>query len=222
MNRARMYAVLGFLLAGGVGIISSTQTWITLHRSDAAAPLLVSGAEVMPLLAPLSLAVLALGGALSIAGRALLYVFAVIGLDGYRRTVADSVTEVVVGGVASAPGAAPQTLRERSYEVAAGAGYRYTVRLSSNWGIGAGGWSTVSAHYLRAGLEAPVTFTPIRWLRLEVLPSMRYSRVHSGAALTGERRVLSSGDEETIQRVTTPDGDGAVDIGIGFGASLVW
>jgi len=82
LARARMYSVLAFLLAGGIGIISSTQTWITATRTDAAEPLPVSGADAMALLAPLSLAVLALGAALSIAGVALRYAFAVLGLAG--------------------------------------------------------------------------------------------------------------------------------------------
>jgi uncharacterized membrane protein (TIGR02234 family) len=82
LRRARMIAVLGFLLAGGIGIISSTQTWITVHRADTAQPLLVAGADARARLAPLSLAVLALGAALSIAGRVLRYVFAVLGAGG--------------------------------------------------------------------------------------------------------------------------------------------
>lgn len=79
LRRARMLSVLGFLIAGGIGIISSTQTWITVHRADTEQPLLVAGADALALLAPLSLAVLALGAALSIAGRVLRYVFAVLG-----------------------------------------------------------------------------------------------------------------------------------------------
>jgi len=79
LRRARMLAVLGFLIAGGIGIISSTQTWITVHRADTGQPLLVAGADALALLAPLSLAVLALGAAMSIAGRALRYVFAALG-----------------------------------------------------------------------------------------------------------------------------------------------
>jgi hypothetical protein len=153
-------------------------------------------------------------------GRQLL--FAVIGLSGYRSSVSDSVTQLLSNGSVSHPAAAPRMLVERDYEIAGGVGYRYTVRLSKSWGAGAGAWSTVSGHYLRAGLEAPVTFVPVRWLRLEVVPSMRYSRVHGGAAITGERRLLSSGDEETIQRITIPDADGAVDLGIGFGVSMMW
>ncbi|WP_309129243.1 Trp biosynthesis-associated membrane protein [Microbacterium sp.] len=79
LRRARSIAVLGFLLAGGVGIISSTQTWLTVHRSDAGDPLAVPGADAIALLAPLSLAALALGAALAIAGVVLRYVIAALG-----------------------------------------------------------------------------------------------------------------------------------------------
>ncbi|UNK72485.1 Trp biosynthesis-associated membrane protein [Microbacterium sp. H1-D42] len=82
IRRARMLAVLGFLLAGAIGIISSTQTWITVRRADGGEDLLVAGADAVALLAPLSLAVLALGAALSIAGRVLRYVFGTLGAAG--------------------------------------------------------------------------------------------------------------------------------------------
>lgn len=74
----RSIAVSGFLLAGSIGIISSTQTWLTVERADAGEAILVPGASALPLLAPLSLAVLALGLALSIAGRAVRLVFGVL------------------------------------------------------------------------------------------------------------------------------------------------
>lgn len=90
-RRARLSAVLAFLLAGGVGIISSTQTWITVRRTDAAEPLLVTGADAMPLLAPLSLAILALGAALSIAGLVPRYVFAALGAAGAGVLIAGTV-----------------------------------------------------------------------------------------------------------------------------------
>lgn len=80
LRRARMLGVLSFLLAGGVGIISATQTWAAVQRSDAGETLSVSGADAFPLLAPLSLAVLALGAALSIAGPVLRWVIAALGL----------------------------------------------------------------------------------------------------------------------------------------------
>src|SRR5690606_34606361 len=80
--RGRSVAVSSFLLAGGIGIISSTQTWLTVVRADAGEPILVPGADALPLLAPLSLAVLALGAALSIVGLVLRYIFASLALFG--------------------------------------------------------------------------------------------------------------------------------------------
>ncbi|MFE6733584.1 Trp biosynthesis-associated membrane protein [Microbacterium sp. NPDC057650] len=77
-GRGRLIAVLGFLLAGGIGVISATQTWLTVTRVDGSDPILVAGSDAVVLLAPLSLAVLALGAALSIVGRVLRYVFAAL------------------------------------------------------------------------------------------------------------------------------------------------
>ncbi|WP_144877647.1 Trp biosynthesis-associated membrane protein [Microbacterium sp. 1.5R] len=78
-RRGRSIAVLGFLLSGAIGIISSTQTWLTAERADAGEAILVPGASALPLLAPLSLAVLALGLAMSIVGPVLRLVFGVLG-----------------------------------------------------------------------------------------------------------------------------------------------
>lgn len=74
--RARLLAVAATVLAGALGIISSTQTWLTVVLTEGAGEALpVPGAAAIPVLAPLSLAVLALGGALSIVGLVLRYVF---------------------------------------------------------------------------------------------------------------------------------------------------
>ncbi len=76
IRRARLLAVVVTVLAGAIGIISSTQTWLVVTLTDGAQHALpVPGAEAIPVLAPLSLAVLALGAALSIVGRVLRYVF---------------------------------------------------------------------------------------------------------------------------------------------------
>lgn len=77
-RRGRSIAVSGLLLGGAIGIISSTQTWLTVQRADAGADILVPGASALPLLAPLSLAVLALGAALSLTGRVVRLVFGVL------------------------------------------------------------------------------------------------------------------------------------------------
>ncbi|WP_372495947.1 Trp biosynthesis-associated membrane protein [Microbacterium yannicii] len=76
MRRARLLAVAAMVLCGALGVISSTQTWLTVVLQDGARHALeVPGASALPVLAPLSLAVLALGAALSIVGLVLRYVF---------------------------------------------------------------------------------------------------------------------------------------------------
>jgi uncharacterized membrane protein (TIGR02234 family) len=81
IRRARLLAVVAILLPGAIGLISSTQTWVHVAlRGAAAADLTVAGADAVPVLAPLSLAVLALGLALSIVGMALRYVFGALSL----------------------------------------------------------------------------------------------------------------------------------------------
>ncbi|MFE5409775.1 Trp biosynthesis-associated membrane protein [Microbacterium sp. NPDC056569] len=75
-RRSRLLSVVVTVLCGALGVISSTQTWLVVELQDAAHHALeVPGASAVPVLAPLSLAVLALGAALSIVGRALRYVF---------------------------------------------------------------------------------------------------------------------------------------------------
>lgn len=79
IRRARLLSVLLALAAGAVGTISSTQTWIHVVLGDgASADVAVAGADAIPVLAPLCLAVLALGAALSIVGRILRLVFGAI------------------------------------------------------------------------------------------------------------------------------------------------
>ncbi len=81
MRRARSSAVLAMLLAGAIGVIASTQTWIDVTLDDGAQQTLaVPGAEALPVLTPLSLAALALGAALSIVGPVLRYVFGALGV----------------------------------------------------------------------------------------------------------------------------------------------
>ncbi|GAB3601829.1 Trp biosynthesis-associated membrane protein [Microbacterium aureliae] len=79
IRRARLLAVVGILAPAALGVVSATQVWVTATLADGAAePLQVAGADAVPLLTPLSLAALALGAALSIAGRILRYAFGVL------------------------------------------------------------------------------------------------------------------------------------------------
>jgi hypothetical protein len=80
IRRARLLSVVATLTAGALGVVSSTQTWLTVALADTSDELLVPGAAAIPVLAPLSLAVLALGLALSIVGRVLRYAFAALSL----------------------------------------------------------------------------------------------------------------------------------------------
>lgn len=89
IRRARLLTVVAILAVGALGVISSTQTWLIATLEGGAHPdLLVSGAAAVPVLAPLSLAALALGAALSIVGLVLRFVFgaaaiAIAGSIGY-------------------------------------------------------------------------------------------------------------------------------------------
>jgi hypothetical protein len=79
IRRARLLTVLSMLVAGAIGVIGSTQTWLSVALADGASePLLVAGADALPILTPLSLAALALGAAISITGLVLRYVFGVL------------------------------------------------------------------------------------------------------------------------------------------------
>jgi uncharacterized membrane protein (TIGR02234 family) len=79
IRRARLIAVLAAIAVGALGVISSTQTWLVVTLDDGGRhELAVTGAAAVPVLAPLSLAVLALGAALSIVGLVLRYVFGVL------------------------------------------------------------------------------------------------------------------------------------------------
>lgn len=79
--RSKLLAVLALLLGGVVSIISTTQPWITLTLTEGSnEPLDVAGGDAIALLAPLSLAAMALGLALTIVGRGLRHVLGAIGV----------------------------------------------------------------------------------------------------------------------------------------------
>lgn len=101
IGRGRLIAVVAIVATGALGIISSTQTWLTVVLADGAQhALAVPGAATIPVLAPLSVAVLALGAALAIAGLVLRYVFGVLAV------AIGAVLAVLTWGVAAEPGTA--------------------------------------------------------------------------------------------------------------------
>lgn len=78
-RRARLLSVAGIVLCGAVGVLASTQTWFTVTLEGPTEHVLtVPGSTALAVLTPLSLAVMALGAALSIVGLILRYVFGVL------------------------------------------------------------------------------------------------------------------------------------------------
>ncbi len=113
-RRLRTLSVLLILVGAAVALIGSTQTWVdVVLRGGAFEPLHVAGASVVPLLAPLSLAALALCLALTIVGPVLRYVFGALGVvigaglaAGAWRIVAETPVDAVASAVTEATGLA--------------------------------------------------------------------------------------------------------------------
>lgn len=81
--RIKMSVILAIILAGALGMLSSTQSWYVLHLSETAdhpAGLDVPGTTAAPALTALSLAAIAMAAALAIAGRLIRFVLGVLGI----------------------------------------------------------------------------------------------------------------------------------------------
>lgn len=96
-HRTRTLAVVATLIAGAVGVVSATQTWLTVEVTSAHGILDIAGAAALPVLSPLSLATLALGLALAIVGPVLRYVF------GALAAIIAIVLGIATGQVLTAP-----------------------------------------------------------------------------------------------------------------------
>ncbi|CAN7277323.1 Trp biosynthesis-associated membrane protein [Microbacterium sp. LjRoot45] len=125
-RRLRSLSVLTILVAGAVALIASTQTWLDVTlRGTTNAPLAVAGAAAVPLLAPLSLAALALALALSIVGRILRYVFGGLAIAigaslavAAVRILVEQPVDAVAGAVTEATGlAGAETVRALVAEI---------------------------------------------------------------------------------------------------------
>jgi len=111
-SRARTYAVLSIIAGGALAIISSTQTWLDVALdAGATASVTVAGAKAFTLLAPLSLAALALGLALTVVGRVLRYAFGAVALAigatllvGAARIAIDHPVDAVAAAVTTSTG----------------------------------------------------------------------------------------------------------------------
>lgn len=82
-SRVKTYTLLAIMVGSGLTLLSSTQTWSTLHLTAAAnhqAAVTVQGSAAAPALTALALAGLALVAALAIAGRLIRVVLGVLGI----------------------------------------------------------------------------------------------------------------------------------------------
>lgn len=150
-RQLRSLSVLTILVAGALALIASTQTWLDVTlRGTTNAPLAVAGADAVPLLAPLSLAALALALALSIVGRILRYVFGGIAIAigaslavAAVRILVEQPVDAVAGAVTEATGlAGAETVRALVAEIASTPWPLVTVVAAI--ALAAGGVATVA------------------------------------------------------------------------------
>lgn len=79
-NKGRMLSVVVFVFVGGLGALASSQPWVAVTMRSTQEVIEVAGAQVLQTLAPLSLAVLAMAGALAISGLVARYLIGTLGL----------------------------------------------------------------------------------------------------------------------------------------------
>lgn len=157
--RARMLAVLAIVLGGAIAIISSTQTWLDVTlRTGATEALPVPGASAVPLLAPLSLAALALGLALTVVGRVLRYAFgvlaAVIGgslLVAAARILLERPLDAVAGVVTGSTGLSGADAISDLVAETAATGWPVAAAVAGALIAFGGAWTLATAHRWRGG-----------------------------------------------------------------------
>ena len=157
--RARMLAVVAVVLGGAVAVIGSTQPWLeVVLRAGAAEPLPVPGASAFPLLAPLSLAALALGLALTVVGRALRYVFGVLAaligvtlLIGSARIGVDHPLDAVASVVTASTGLSGTAAIADLVASVAGTAWPFVAAAAGLLVAAGGAFTLATAHRWRSG-----------------------------------------------------------------------
>lgn len=157
--RARSLAVLAIVLGGAAAIIASTQTWLEVTlRAGANEALPVPGASALPLLAPLSLAALALGLALTVVGRVLRYAFGVLAtiiggtlLVGAARIGLEHPVDAIAAVVTKATGLSGGTVIADLVATISGTAWPFVAAVAGLV-VAAGGILTLAtAHRWRSG-----------------------------------------------------------------------
>ena len=135
-RRLKYGTMLVALVAAGLGLTASTQTWFTLALDDggSGAPVTVQGSVAAPALAALSLAGLAFAGALAIAGAVIRGILAVLGVLVGASIVLSAITALTDPVQAASPAIT---------RVSGIAGERAVARLVDHLDVGP--WPLVAA-----------------------------------------------------------------------------
>lgn len=116
-----------------------------------------------------------------------------------------------------------EVMRDERNELWLGGGYRYSHEIAKGWRVGIGLWSGAGARYIRVGSELPVAYQPVRWMRVELLPTIQYTTAHGNRSVTSINEAeLRAGYVEQNQRTTVLDNERELNFGIGIGAALLW
>lgn len=156
--RARSYAVLILLAGGAIAVIAGTQIWLVVTLAGEEQLIEVSGSVAVPVLSPLALATLALGGALAVAGRVLRYVFATLALV-ISVVIAIASVQIalwqplsaVAGSVAEATGISGESGLEASLAQTSVTAWPAITSIAALLIFGAGVWVMLTAHRWSAG-----------------------------------------------------------------------
>lgn len=159
-------------------------------------------------------------------------IFGIVSGGNYRESISDSLIGVMYDGqIYSAESVSPlgdpansvTTRDAERNELWIGGGYRYSHEIARGWRVGAGVWTGAGERYFHVASEIPVTYQPVRWIRIEILPTVQYMAARGATTHTtttdfdpgvrysekSERTVMLKRDHDLI-------------LGIGIGASVLW
>lgn len=158
-------------------------------------------------------------------------VYGVVSGRNYRETSSDSLIGAVYNGdfypgsliQPNSPSQKRESIEDERNELWVGGGYRYSHEIAKGWRVGIGLWSGAGARYIRVGSELPVAYQPVRWMRVEILPTIQYTTAHGQRSVTTFNEAeLRAGYVEQNQRTTVLENDRELNFGIGIGAALLW
>lgn len=158
-------------------------------------------------------------------------IFGVISGGHYRENTTEKLIGVMYDGqlfpseAVTSTGEPARTISSEAEqnEVWGGGGYRFSRQIAEGWRVGVGVWTGAGNRYIRVATEVPVTYQPVRWIRIEFLPMVQYTAAHGETT----RTTVTSFDpalrySEKVERTWVLEFDKELNLGIGIGASVLW